>query len=100
MRLAFRPNLPQTMQRRERGIMRPRSVVITVLLILCLALAAQNTEPIEIELFFWSAAISRVLLILGTLGVGFLLGLLVGRPWRPRRAKPTKRSKDPEEEDA
>lgn len=80
--------------------MRPRSVVITVLLILCLALAAQNREFIEIELFFWSVAISRVLLILGTLGVGFFLGLLVGCPWRPRQAKPSKRPKDREEEDA
>lgn len=80
--------------------MRPRSVVITVLLVLSLALAAQNKETIDIALFFWSVSISRVLLILGTLGVGFLVGLLVGRPWRPRRATPSKRSKDPEEEDA
>jgi uncharacterized integral membrane protein len=80
--------------------MRPRSVVITVLLVLSLALAAQNMEVIEIALFFWSVTISPAILILGTLGVGFFLGLLVGCPWRPRQAKPSKRPKDREEEDA
>lgn len=67
--------------------MRARGVVITVLLILSLTLVAQNTEVVSFRLWFWTLQMSRVLLLAGSLLVGVVIGLLVGRPWK--RAKKT-----------
>jgi uncharacterized integral membrane protein len=66
--------------------MRARSVVIIVLLILALTVVAQNTQVVTFQLFFWTLTMSRVLLLAGALVVGMLIGLLLGRPWKKRRA--------------
>ncbi|MEE8592514.1 MAG: LapA family protein [Candidatus Bipolaricaulota bacterium] len=65
--------------------MRARSVIITVLLILSLTLVAQNTQVVSFRLWFWDLTMSRVLLLAGSLAVGVIIGLLLGRPWKRRR---------------
>lgn len=65
--------------------MRARSVVITVLLILSLTMVAQNTEVVSFRLWFWTLQMSRVLLLAGSLLVGVVIGLLLGRPWKRRK---------------
>ncbi|MFC2079461.1 LapA family protein [Candidatus Bipolaricaulota bacterium] len=66
--------------------MRARSVVIFVLLILSLTLVAQNTQVVSFRLWFWDLTMSRVLLLAGSLAVGVIIGLLLGRPWKRRNA--------------
>ncbi len=74
--------------------MRARTVVVIVLLILSLTLVAQNTQVVSFRLWFWDLTMSRVLLLAGSLVVGIVIGLLLGRPWRRRSrvATPTKHS--------
>ncbi len=45
-----------------------------VLLVIILILIFQNTESIDIQLFFWTVSISRVLLM----AVFFLFGAVIG----------------------
>ena len=65
--------------------MRARSVIITVLLILSLTLVAQNTQVVSFRLWFWDLTMSRVLLLAGSLAVGVIIGLFLGRPWKRRK---------------
>ena len=68
--------------------MRARSVVIIVLLILSLTLVAQNTQVVSFRLWFWDLTMSRVLLLAGSLAIGVIIGLLLGRPWKKKKAAP------------
>ncbi len=65
--------------------MRLRAVVLIILVLLALVVVAQNTEPTDVTFLFWTFTLSRILLLAILLGVGILIGLLLGRPWR--RAK-------------
>jgi uncharacterized integral membrane protein len=53
----------------------------TILVILCAALIAvfslQNSEVTDINFLFWKVSMSRVLVILGSFGIGLLAGILV-----------------------
>ena len=37
----------------------------------------QNAEVIDVKFFFWKMSISRVLVILGSFGIGLLVGVLL-----------------------
>lgn len=37
----------------------------------------QNAEVIDVKFFFWKISISRVLVILGSFGIGLLVGVLL-----------------------
>lgn len=41
---------------------------------------AQNTQVVEVRFFFWKAEASRILVLLGTFAVGFVVGWLAGWP--------------------
>ena len=62
--------------------MRARTVAIIVLLMLSLTLVAQNTEVVKFRMWFWTLEMSRVLMLAGSMGVGVIIGLLLGRPWK------------------
>ncbi|MFC2083071.1 LapA family protein [Candidatus Bipolaricaulota bacterium] len=66
--------------------MRARTVIIIVLAILSLTLVAQNTQVVEFKLWFWDLTMSRVLLLAGSMAVGIVIGLLLGRPWKRQKA--------------
>ena len=63
--------------------MRIKSIVIIVLAIIALILIVQNTGVVPIQLFFWRLWMSRIVLILLMLvigfGIGFVLAKLTGR---------------------
>jgi len=66
--------------------MRARSVIITVLLILSLSLVAQNTQVVSFRLWFWDLQpIPITSFLAGSLAIGIVIGLLLGRPWKRRR---------------
>ena len=75
--------------------MRARTVVIIVLCILSLTLVAQNTQVVSFKLWFWDLTMSRVLLLAGSLAVGVIIGLLLGRPWKRRKADVKPATKEP-----
>ncbi len=67
--------------------MKPTRFVVTALLVfLMLAFVAQNTAPLGVRFLGWTFSVSGVVLLALTAGVGILIGLLIGRPWR--RPKP------------
>jgi putative membrane protein len=68
--------------------MRARSVVIIVLVLLSLTLVVQNTEVVQFRMWFWNLEMSRVLMLAGSLAVGVIIGLLLGRPWKKQKAAP------------
>jgi putative membrane protein len=59
--------------------MKPKYIIIIILAVLALILALQNTEVMTFQLFFWTISMSRILMMVGFLIIGFLVGLLLGR---------------------
>ena len=59
--------------------MKPKHVVIIVLTIVALIIAFQNQEIVSFHLLFWTISMSRILMMVGFLLIGFLVGLLMAR---------------------
>ncbi len=63
--------------------MKIRSIVVIILAIIALVLIVQNTQVVPIQLLFWRLWMSRIVLILLMLaigfGIGFVLAKLTGR---------------------
>jgi len=57
-------------------------MLIVLLLMLFLVIVAQNTDVVTVRLLFWDVAASQIILLALSLGVGVIVGLLLGRPWR------------------
>ncbi len=79
--------------------MKPTRFVVTALLVfLMLAFVAQNTAPLDVRFLGWTFSVSGVVLLALTCGVGVLIGLLIGRPWRrPKPKQEYARVKTPDE---
>lgn len=59
--------------------MSARNIIVIVLVLLAVILMVQNTEVVNVRLFFWQVSMSRIILIFLMLLIGFVLGLVVGR---------------------
>ncbi len=59
--------------------MKPKYIIILVLTVLALIIAFQNQGIVTFHLFFWTISMSRILMMVGFLLIGFLVGLLVAR---------------------
>lgn len=57
--------------------------IAVFLSLLILVVIAQNTAVVTMKFLFWEASLSRVVLLLLTLIVGFVIGFVVGK--LPRR---------------
>ena len=57
--------------------MRLKTIVIAVLFILFVILLAQNTLIVTVKLLFWELSMSRIVLLLLSVLIGFLLGFIV-----------------------
>ncbi len=56
--------------------MKPKTIIILILLILCLVILIQNTEVVTLKVFLWSISMSRILLIPILIVIGFVIGYL------------------------
>ncbi len=56
--------------------MKPKVIVILVLVVLFLIILAQNTHVITLNLLFWTISMSQIILIAFTLLGGFIIGYL------------------------
>ena len=54
----------------------PRMTLILALLFLLILFSIQNSEIIQLRVFFWNVSIPRILLIMGSLIIGVFIGLL------------------------
>ena len=58
--------------------MSTKNIVIIVLAALFILFVVQNTRIVEVQLLFWTVSMSRALMLLGTLLIGFIGGGLLG----------------------
>jgi uncharacterized integral membrane protein len=70
---------PVRLQKKLRRIaLKPKAIVIIILAVISLIIAFQNTDIVTFHFFFWTVSMSRILVIIGFLFIGFLLGVLAG----------------------
>ncbi len=55
-----------------------KTIVAVTLLSIFTVFILQNTAVVEIKFIFWHISLSRVLILLGSLFIGFFIGLLFG----------------------
>ena len=67
--------------------MKYKLIISLVLICLIVIFIIQNVAVVEIDLFFWSIAMSRVLLMLILLVAGIIVGWLLKSYWIQRRKK-------------
>ena len=53
-----------------------KTVAAFLFAILIVIFSIQNSETTTVNVFFWKVSMSRVLIILGSFGIGILVGLL------------------------
>jgi uncharacterized integral membrane protein len=57
--------------------MKQKTIVILILIVLAFVILIQNTQVVEVQIFFWKIAMSRIIMITFMLIVGFVIGYLV-----------------------
>jgi uncharacterized integral membrane protein len=60
--------------------MKPKAIIIGVLILLALIILIQNTEVVMFNLLFWKIGMSRIIMLFLSLLVGFVIGFL-SRPF-------------------
>lgn len=69
-----------------------RLAVVVALLLLAAVIIGQNTEVVSVRLLFWELTMSRILLLGGTIFLGFAAGFVTakvtGRPGRAGTSGP------------
>jgi len=67
-----------------------REIKIGFLMIVAVAagvLVAQNTEVVDFNLLFWRVSMSRIVLLLLAMTIGFLAGFVCAMLWRGSRKR-------------
>jgi len=59
--------------------MRPKFIVVLVLIALLLIILIQNTQVVTLRLFFWKVGMSQIILIPLTMAIGFVIGFIVAK---------------------
>ena len=67
--------------------MKPKIIIILILIVLSLVILLQNTEVVEFQILFWKLAMSRIILISFVLISGFIIGYLVAKLENKREAR-------------
>jgi len=58
--------------------MKPKNIIILMVVLLFLIVILQNTQVVTLRLFFWEITMSRIILLALTSLIGFALGYVVG----------------------
>ena len=59
--------------------MKPKTIVILVLVALFAIILIQNTQVVTLRLLFWKIGMSQIILVPLTMLIGFILGYLVAK---------------------
>lgn len=57
--------------------MKFKTILALVFIAIVVVFSLQNSEVTDVKFLFWKLSMSRVLIILGSFGVGVLVGILV-----------------------
>jgi len=60
-------------------MMRPKFIVVLVLIALFLIILIQNIQPVTLRLFFWKVGMPQIILIPLTMAIGFVVGFIVSK---------------------
>jgi uncharacterized integral membrane protein len=71
--------------------MKMKTIVILILAVLALILIIQNTEVVPIQILFWQLLMSRIILILLLLVIGFAIGFILAK-FTGKKVSPPKES--------
>ena len=71
--------------------MKPKTIVILVLVALFLIILIQNTQVVTLRLLFWKVGMSQIILVPLTMVIGFILGYLVAKVTSGSHAKQGKK---------
>lgn len=67
--------------------MKPKIIIILILIAFFLVIVVQNTQVVEFQLLFWKFAMSRIIVISFMMLIGFVLGYLVARMEKETKKK-------------
>jgi uncharacterized integral membrane protein len=59
--------------------MRPKFIVVLVIITLFLIILIQNTQVVTLRLFFWKVGMSQIILIPLTMAIGIVIGFIVAK---------------------
>jgi uncharacterized integral membrane protein len=59
--------------------MRPKFIIVLVLIALFLIILIQNTQVVTLRLFFWKVGMSQIILIPLTMAIGIVIGFIVAK---------------------
>ena len=57
--------------------MKQKTIIILILTVLAVVILIQNTQVVEVQIFFWKIAMSRIIMMTFLLIVGFIIGYFV-----------------------
>ena len=61
-----------------------RNIIFICLIGLVVIFVLQNTQVVDVQLFFWTISMSRALMLFGTLVIGLIGGWLLTLPKRSK----------------
>ena len=59
--------------------MKPKMIVVVLVIIMALIILSQNTQVVTVHVLFWDLSMSRIILIPFLLLVGFIIGFFIGK---------------------
>ena len=59
--------------------MRPKFIVVLILIALFLIILIQNIQPVTLQLFFWKVGMSQIILMPLIMAIGFVVGFVVSK---------------------
>jgi len=78
--------------------MRAKLIIITIMALLLVIFAVQNTEVTVIKLWFWQLNMPRAILIFVSFAMGLIIGLLIPTFSRKDKGKEVKKESGPDPE--
>ena len=62
--------------------MKTKTILALIFAVVVVIFSIQNVEVTDVKFLFWKLSMSRVLIILGSFGIGVLVGILVSMKGR------------------
>ena len=63
----------------EETAMKPKTIIVTLLILLCLIVLLQNTQVVTMRFLFWEMSISRIFLLPVLVIFGFIIGYVTAK---------------------
>ena len=79
--------------------MKPKTIIIAILIILCIIVLLQNTQIVTMRFLFWEASISRIFLLPLLIIFGFIIGYVTAKFEKSGKPKTKETELDTENKD-